>query len=382
MKYLTMALTVLLCLQSALAADATVDWDAEYQELIESDPGVLKKIESGAATKEEVIEWLQRTHGERKAAKQTKTGKNKGAKRLTAFHQKLNELTASGKLTKAEATELAQIMSEGDVEIEQPFNFKELAAKLKAAVKAGEMTRAEAEAAFKRAAQKAGKSGNANRSKGTGRGKRDSGVANFYAIVIGRLKTKDIELGEFTMEVDHVSSMYSSRWVKDEIVGKQVTVTGVSGQFLDKLLQIRRGKTLKVRSSSYEIETKTLRFGQKFHVLEETAPFKAEDFGVPPNEFRGFRGLLHCKIVEVGGYEVLLAVDDVVRVSKESKAADVDSIKGKRVRVVGFFGRHKDAFNELHVGDAIRVSVDHRDPSHDELTVTDLLENVSSEASE
>ena len=183
------------------------------------------------------------------------------------------------------------------------------------------------------------------------------------------------------MDVDHVSSRYGNRWVKDEIVGKRITVSGVSGQFLDKLLQIKRGKTLKVRTSAYEVENKTLRFGHKFHVLEETAPFKAEDFGVPPDEFRGFQGLLQGKIVEVGGYELLLAVDDVVSVSKESKAADADSIQGKRAYVVGFFGRHEDAFNELHVGDKIRLSVSHQDSSHDELTVTELLEEIPTEPS-
>ena len=47
------------------------------------------------------------------------------------------------------------------------------------------------------------------------------GLANFYSIVIGRLKSKDIELGEFTMEVDYATlNRYSSAWVKDEILGQ------------------------------------------------------------------------------------------------------------------------------------------------------------------
>ena len=99
------------------------------------------------------------------------------------------------------------------------------------------------------------------RTKPAAKGKNKDGVANFYAVVIGRLKTKDIELGEFTFDVDHVSSMYGNRWVKDEIVGKTIKVTGVSGPFVDKLLQIKRGQMLKVRSGKYLAAAKTLTFG-------------------------------------------------------------------------------------------------------------------------
>jgi outer membrane protein assembly factor BamB len=202
-----------------------------------------------------------------------------------------------------------------------------------------------------------------------------SGSVNFYAVVIGRLRTRDIELGEFTLVVDHVSSMYSNRWVKDEIVGKTIRVTGVAGQYLDNLLLIKRGQTLKVRSGSYNNDNKILTFGPKFHVLERTAPFKPEDFGVPPSDFRGFKGQLTGKIVEVAGYEVLLSVTDQIPAS-DSAATDADSIRGKRVRIVGFYNQHREAFEDLHEGDKIQVSVSHPDPNHDELEVTNVLNPV------
>ena len=48
--------------------------------------------------------------------------------------------------------------------------------------------------------------------KGGGKG----GSANFYSIVIGRLKSKDIELGEFTMQVDYATlNRYSAARIKD-----------------------------------------------------------------------------------------------------------------------------------------------------------------------
>ncbi len=213
------------------------------------------------------------------------------------------------------------------------------------------------------------------RTKPAAKGKNKDGVANFYAVVIGRLKTKDIELGEFTFDVDHVSSMYGNRWVKDEIVGKTIKVTGVSGPFVDKLLQIKRGQTLKVRSGKYLAAAKTLTFGAKFHVLERTTAFKPSDFGVPPKEFRGFSGELTGKIVEAAGYEVLLSVSQF-KPSNDSKAAKPGVIKGKRVRVVGFFNQHRKLFADLHEGDTIRLSVNHANSDHDELNVTNALVKV------
>ena len=204
----------------------------------------------------------------------------------------------------------------------------------------------------------------------------DKDNVNFYAIVIGRLKTKDIELGEFTATVDHVTSMYGNRWVRDEINGKTVRVTGVSGQFLDNLLQVKRGQTLKFRTGNYKPSSQTLTFGPKFHVLERTPPFNPEDYGVPPEEFRGYQGELTGKVVEAAGYEVLLEVSDLSPAS-QSKASKPEKIQGKRVRIIGFYNGHADSFNDLRQGDRIRVGVWHTNPSHDEVNVTDLLDPLS-----
>ena len=194
--------------------------------------------------------------------------------------------------------------------------------------------------------------------------------------MIGRLKSKDVELGEFTLEVDHVTSMYSGRWVKDAIIGKTVTVTGVSGKFRDNLLLIKRGETLRFRSGSYSEDSNSLGFGFKFHVLERTAPFDPDAVGVPPEEFRGFRGVLLGKIVELDqSYEVLLRIDEVVKLADGSRATDANSIKGKLVRLTGFF-QHQNKFKDLHEGDTIRVGATHADRTHDEFGVTDVFEKV------
>jgi len=208
-----------------------------------------------------------------------------------------------------------------------------------------------------------------------GKGKR--GSVNFYSIVIGKLKSKDIELGEFTMQVDYATlNRYSAARIKDEIMGKTVKVTGVSGQFRDNLLLIKTGQTLKVRTGGYSSDSKTLAFAHKFNVLERALPFSPDAHGVPPETFRGFRGVLRGKIVEVAGYEVLLRAEEILSLDDASTASDANSIKGKLVRINGFYNDHADKFSELQLSDIIRVSVRHANPIFDTFGVTDILELV------
>ena len=208
-----------------------------------------------------------------------------------------------------------------------------------------------------------------------GKGKR--GSVNFYSIVIGKLKSKDIELGEFTMQVDYATlNRYSAARIKDAIMGKTIKVTGVSGQFRDNLLLLKTGQTLKVRTSGYSSDSKTLAFAHKFNVLERALPFSPDAYGVPPETFRGFSGALRGKIVEVAGYEVLLRAEEILSLDDASTASDANSIKGKLVRINGFYNDHADKFSELQLSDIIRVSVRHANPIFDTFGVTDILELV------
>ncbi len=261
----------------AKAENIRTDWDEAYSQLLKKNAGVREKVESGGASKEQLIAWMKQQAG----------GKTK------------------------------------------------------------EM-------------------------RGVKPGSRPGSVV-FYAIVIGKLKSKDIELGELTMDVDYVIGDGMS--VKEQIVGKDVKLVGVAGQFLDNLLQIKRGETIKVRTGDYNSDKKELGFGFKFQVLERTSPFRPEDFGVPPDEFRGFRGELVGTIVEAIGYEVLLDVTDV-KPADGNNAADAASIEGKRIRIAEFYNNHADAFTDLHEGDTIRVGVTHQNPQRDALDVTKVLERI------
>ena len=62
--------------------------------------------------------------------------------------------------------------------------------------------------------------------------------------------------------------------------------------------------------------------------------------------------------------------------TSDSKAAKPECIKGRRVRIVGFYNEHGELFGKLHDGDTIRVSVRHADPRHDEFQVTDVLKKI------
>ena len=160
---------------------------------------------------------------------------------------------------------------------------------LKAAVQSGKMTKEQAIKAWNQAmaGTKNGKATArpAKRKMGSKTGVRP-GSFNFYAVVIGRLRSKDIELGEIELDVDYVISERAK--VNQELIGNRIKLVGISGAFLDNLLQIKRGETIKIRTGDYDPDKKVLGFGYKFQVLERTPPFKPEDFGVPPQDFRGF----------------------------------------------------------------------------------------------
>lgn len=379
MKLPSVILTLLLALSCGnlfAQQKSKIDWEAEYKQLLESDPGVVEKIESGQATKEDVIRWLQETRAE----KSKPSGQQSD---LGAFQQKLRQLVASGKLSREDAAKLAETMglkeqagktAKGEQSVDWNAEYEKLLANPTARRwidKKGATKEEVIEFLKQQAASKSGKGKSKSRMK-LKPGSR-KGSFNFYALVIGSLKSKDVELGELEIDVDYV--IHGKPEINAELIGKRVKLVGVSGRYLDALLQIKRGETIKVRTGDYNPETNVLGFGYKFHVLERTAPFQPGDFGVPPAEFRGFSGELTGKIVEAAGYEVLLEVQESVP-SARNRAKDAAGIVGKRVRIAGFYNEHADAYADLRQGDRIRVSVVHRNTESDAIDVTDKLETV------
>jgi len=334
-------------------------------------------VASGKMTEKEAFEKLSEA-----AAGQQPTKKDKPTKvDLDEYGQQLKKAVESGKMTEEEAIAKykeaweSQKVGKGrgskkETKPTGKVDLQKLGEELKEAVESGKMTKKEAIAVYIKAGGSFGEGKGKGDGKGAGKGENEKregkGRPNFYSIVIGRLKSKDIELGEFTMEVDYATlNRYTSKWIKNEIIGKTVKVSGVSGQFRDNLLLIKKDQTLKVRTAGYLAESKTLLFAHKFNVLERALPFDPEAHGVPPKDFRGFEGGLQGKIIEVGGYEVLMEVEKVMSVGKGNKATVPNSIKGKRVRLAGFYPQYEKLFKELRPTDIIQIGARHQDAVFD-----------------
>ena len=349
-----------------------VDWEQAYQQLLEKDPGVREKIENGQASKEDVIAWMknQKSSGEEKEVA------GPSDEELATLKEKLGTMVKAGTLSEEQAAKLLATMQGNKNQQDQPKDMAAYGEELKAAVQSGKMSKEQAIKAWNQA-MGGTKNGKATARPAQGKMGSKTGVRpgsfNFYAIVIGRLRSKDIELGEIELDIDYVISERAK--VNQELIGNRIKLVGISGAFLDNLLQIKRGETIKIRTGDYDPGKKVLGFGYKFQVLERTPPFKPEDFGVPPQDFRGFDGQLTGKIIESAGYEVVLEPTEI-KPSSENKAGKPENVKGKRIRVAGFYNQHSDLYADLHEGDTIRLSVSHRNPASDSLQVTGQLEKL------
>ncbi|MEC8474301.1 MAG: hypothetical protein VXZ38_06620 [Planctomycetota bacterium] len=391
MKYfITLCLLTLLLPAVSVAQNKEVDWNEAYQKLLSADPAVRKKVENGQATKAEVIKWLMAQSKENGATEKDFKIQKKGAKKPesqdsnsipnpSSFQKKLAEMVESGKLSKEEAAKLAATMQGNKKETpsiskvektDWESEYKKLMENPTARAWIEKKNVPKEQVIEYLKGQAAKKTKPAGKGRTAGSAKRPD-LFQFYALVIGRLVTKDSELGEMQIDVDYVIS--ENPKVNSELVGQRVRMEGVSGQYLDSLLRIKRGETIKVRTGTYDSKTKVLGFGYKFHVLETTEPFEPNHFGIPPDTFRGFAGELTGKIIYSTGYEVLLEVEEVTP-TENSRAETPNSITGKRIRIAGFFNGHQEAYADLSAGDQITVSVVHRNPNSDAVTVTQKLE--------
>jgi outer membrane protein assembly factor BamB len=215
----------------------------------------------------------------------------------------------------------------------------------------------------------------AMKGKGAKKGGKKGGANTFYSIVIGRLKSKDVELGEFTLDVDYITAIYGDRSLKQTVLGKTVKVVGISGAWLDTLLLIKRGETLKFRSGT--LQGTTFSLSPKATVLERAVPFDPETYPVPAESFRGFRGVVVGTITEKSeqGYELTLKINSIESSQKSSRATDPKASVGRLMSMRGFFDQKFQAkFGDLKIGDRIRLGAVHTDPTVDSFTVVEELE--------
>ncbi len=226
-----------------------VDWEQAYQQLLEKDPGVREKIENGQATKEDVIAWMKNQKGSGKE----KEVAGPSDEDLAKLKQKLDTMVKAGTLSEEQAAKLlATMQGSSKSQQKQPKDMDAYGEELKAAVQSGKMTKEQAIKAWNQAmaGTKNAKATAKPVNKKTGaKTAVRPGSFNFYAIVIGRLRSKDIELGEIEIDVDYVISERAK--VNQELMGNRIKLIGISGAFLDNLLQIKRGETIKIRTGDY-----------------------------------------------------------------------------------------------------------------------------------
>ena len=105
----------------------------------------------------------------------------------------------------------------------------------------------------------------------------------------------------------------------------------------------------------------------------------AKTYPVPPETFRGFQGVVIGTIESKSdqGYDLTLRVSKVVETIDGNKATQPQSIEGRLMDMQGFFaGAFRSKFDDLSIGDTIRVGAAHQIPETDALEVTRVLEKV------
>ena len=204
----------------------------------------------------------------------------------------------------------------------------------------------------------------------------NEGLFGFSGMLIGRLVSKDVERGTFTAKVDHVARVWRNNKSKKprSAVGRTLTVTNVSGKWLDTLLLVKVGETLEFEAQHQR--GKTMRFPGEW--LHKVAPFKPENYPTPPDDFRGFQGIVvgHIEEKRVNSHELVLKVNSVERSFKNSRARKPESVKGKRIIVAGFWGRMQKPFDGLKKGETIRTGLQHRVSQSDHFSVVEVVQKV------
>ena len=205
------------------------------------------------------------------------------------------------------------------------------------------------------------------------------GMQKFSGMLIGKLVKRDIERGTFSVKVDYVARVWENNKARSprSVVGKQVTVNGISGKWLDELLLVRPGETVEFEAQHRGGEELT--FPGEW--LKKVPAFKAEEHPVPPEGFRGFSGMVTGEILKKNptSREIHLRIDTVEESFEKSRAKSSSDVVGKKIVLAGFWARMSKPFDKIEKGDRIRAGVLHRVPQSDHFTVVEMAEKIANE---
>jgi hypothetical protein len=195
----------------------------------------------------------------------------------------------------------------------------------------------------------------------------NSGVAGFSGLLIGRLVDKDVEKGTCTVTVDHIARVFNNNKATNPktLVGKTVSLEGLQGAFLDRLLLLKKGETVQFGASA--LGATSMRINELFR---KVAPYNASDYPELPAEFRGFSGAVACTVVKKDPaiMQMLVKVTSVQDTWDGNRAKAPESIVGKSFVLSGFF-RYREQFGNAKVGDKIEVGLKHPQTQSDHLNV-------------
>jgi hypothetical protein len=203
-------------------------------------------------------------------------------------------------------------------------------------------------------------------------------LQGFSGMILGRLVTRDIEQGQFTVTVDYVPRVWrNNRAARPRsAVGKTFLVDGVSGRFLDRLLLIDPGDTVRFEAQQQRDDRLTF----PGELLEMAEPYDPEDYPVPPDEFRGFRGMITGTIVgkKDDSLELTIEIDEIERVLDGNRAEDAEAGIGEAVVVGGFWqAPMRERFEQLRIGDTVRTGLHHQVPQSDHMRAIEFVGKVA-----
>ena len=205
------------------------------------------------------------------------------------------------------------------------------------------------------------------------------GTNGFRGMLVGRIVKKDIERGEFSIEVDAVPRVWQRNQLRNpkSLIGKQVRAHGVAGKQLDPLIVSKIGDTIEFGALSDGEEDLRV-----VEVLRRVAPVKPGDYPALPEGANGLNAMLTGKVVKKDSHLWSLIVQvESVEVFQGNGAKEPKAIVGKPVMVGGFW-RRQESHRELREGDIIRFGVKHEIRQSDLLNVVEGVKKVGAAPSE
>ncbi len=204
-----------------------------------------------------------------------------------------------------------------------------------------------------------------------------SGVQRFNGMLVGRLVSKDIEKGTFEATVDRVSRVWRNSKADNpkSLVGKTVTVDGVTGKWLDVLLLVKKGETLEFECRHDGGERMTF----PGEMMRKVPAVKPGEYPELPEEFRGFNGAVKATVVKKDAelLELIVKAEEVKETWEKNAAKTPEIIVGKRFVLAGFWQR-RDLYNDLKVGDKIEVGLEHISIRSDHLSISQFIRKSES----